>query len=76
MIHVGDVLVRGGVRVIVLDDLVEKGSKGVEALVAACVHTNAGVGPFATGEDALLEGEAKLVFSVLAGVPHVTCEHL
>ena len=61
---------------IFLDDLVEKGSKGVEALVASCIHTNAGVGPFATGEDALLEGEAKLVLSVLAGVPHVTCENL
>ena len=76
VVHVGDVLVCWGVRVIFLDDLVEKGSKGVEALVASCIHTNAGVGPFATGEDALLEGEAKLVLSVLAGVPHVTCENL
>jgi len=76
VVHVADVLVCWGVLVIILDDLVEKGSKGVEALVAACVHTNAGVGPFATGEDALLEGEAKLVLSVLAGVPHVACENL
>jgi len=40
-IHVGDVLVRWGVGVIVLDDLVEKRSKGVEALVATCIDTNA-----------------------------------
>ena len=76
VVHVADVLVCWGVLVIFLDDLVEKGSKGVVALVAACVHTDAGVGPFATGEDALLEGEAKLVLSVLASVPDVAGQDL
>ena len=76
VVHVADVLVCWGVLVILLDDLVEERSKGVEALMAACVHTDARVGPFATGEDALLESEAELVLSVLAGVPHVACEHL
>jgi len=61
---------------VVRDDFVEKGSKGVVALVATSVDTNAGVGPFATGEDALLEGEAIFVFLILAGVPDVTREHL
>ena len=61
---------------VLLDDLVEQRSKGVEALVATCVHTDARVGPFATGEDALLEGVAILVLFVFAGVPHISGEHL
>jgi len=61
---------------VVRDDFVEKGSKGVVALVATSVDTNAGVGPFATGEDALLEGEAKLILLVFASIPHVTCQDL
>ncbi len=76
VVHVGDVLVSWGVLVVLLDDLVKQGSKGVEALVATCIHTDAGVGPFATGEDALLEGEAKPIRSVLACVPNITGQHL
>ena len=76
VVHVADVLVCWGVLVILLDDLVEEGSKGVVALVAACVHTDARVGPFATGEDALLESEAKLILPVFASVPHVTGKDL
>ena len=59
---------------IVLDDLVEERSKGVVALVAACIHTDARIRPFATGEDALLEGEAILILLVLALVPYVSCK--
>ena len=76
VIHVTDVLVGGGVGVIRLDDLVEERSEGVETLVAASVHTDTGVGPFATGEDTLLESISILVFSIFAGIPHVTSENL
>ena len=69
-------LVSGGVGVIRLDDFIKEGGKGVEALVASSIDTDTGVGPFATGEDALLEGEAILVLSVLAGIPNVTSENL
>ena len=55
------------------DDLVEKRGKGVVAFVAACVDANARVGIFATGEDALLEGEAKHILSVFALIPNVAC---
>ena len=41
VVHAANVLIRWGVLVIILDDLVEEGSKGVIALVAACVHTDA-----------------------------------
>ena len=75
MVHVGDVLVGGGVVVVLLDDLVEKWSKGVEALVAASIDTDARVGPFAAREDALLERESVLVLSILTGFPDVTGEH-
>lgn len=76
VVHVGDVLVSWRVLVVLLNDLVEQRSKGVEALMATCVDTNARVGPFATGEDALLESVAKSVLSILASVPYVTCEDL
>jgi hypothetical protein len=75
-VHVGDVLVSWGVLVVLLNDLVEQRSKGVEALVATCIHTDARVGPFATGEDALLEGEAKPIRSVFAGVPDIAGQDL
>ena len=58
------------------DDLVKERSEGVETLVAASVHTDSGVGPFATGEDTLLESISILVFSIFASIPHVTCENL
>ena len=61
---------------VLLDDLVEKRSEGVVAFVAAGVDTDAGVGPFATREDALLEGEAVLVLLVLAFIPNVASQHL
>jgi len=76
MVHVGDVLVRGRVRMVRGDDFVKQGSEGVEALVAAGVHTDARVGPLGAREDALLEGEAILVLAVLAGIPDITSEHL
>ena len=76
VIHVTDVLVGGGVGVIRLDNLVEERSEGVETLVAASVNTDSGVGPFATGEDTLLESISILVFSIFAGIPHVTSENL
>ena len=61
---------------VLLDNLVEKRSEGVEAFVAASVDADARVGPFATREDALLEGEAIHVFLVLAGIPHIAGKHL
>ena len=61
---------------ILLDDLVKERGESVKALVAASIDTDTGVGPFATGEDALLEGEAILILSVLAGIPNVTSENL
>lgn len=76
VVHAADVLVRGRVLVIVLNDLVEEWGKGVVALVAARVHTDARLYPFATGEDALLEGEAILILLVLALVPDIARQHL
>jgi hypothetical protein len=59
-----------------LDDLVHEGGKVVVRLVGATVDTDTGVGPLAAGEDALSEGEAVLVFSVLALFPNLTSEAL
>ena len=76
VVHVGDVLVRGRVLVVLGDDLVEKRSESVEALVAAGVHADAGVGPLAAREDALLESVAIWVLPVLASIPDVTGQDL
>ena len=76
VVHVRDVFVSWGVVVVALDDFVEHRSKGVEALVAASINTDARVGPFSTREDALLEGVAIFVFTVLASIPDVTSENL
>ena len=62
--------------VVIADDLVKQGRECVEALVATCVHTDTRVSPLAAGEDALLEGEAILVFLIFAGVPDVTRKNL
>ena len=61
---------------VLLDDFVKEWGKSVEALVAASVDANTGVGPLAARENTLLEGVSKFVLFVLAGVPHVTCQHL
>ena len=76
MIHVTDVAISLLVSVVLLNDLVEERSEGVETFVAAGVDTDAGVGPLATGEDALLEGEAILVLLILAFIPNVASQHL
>ena len=44
--------------------------------MTASINTDSGVGPFATREDALLEGEAVFILTVLACIPDVTGEHL
>ena len=75
IVHVGDVLVSGGMVVILLDYLVEKRSKGIKALVTSCVNTDSRIGPFATGEDALLEGKSIFIRLVLALLPNITCEN-
>ena len=72
VVHVRDVLVSGGMVVILLDDLVEKRSKGVESFMTSSVDTDSRVGPFATGEDALLEGKSIFILLVLALFPNVT----
>ena len=56
------------------NDLVEKWSESVVAFVAASVHSDTRVCPFATREDALLESVSESVFLVLALVPDVTGE--
>jgi len=76
VVHVRDVLVRWRMVMILLNDLVKEGSKGVEALVAASVNTDPRVGPLASREDALLESEAILVLSVLAFLPDIARQHL
>ena len=68
-IHGGDVLVRGLVAVVGLDDLVEERGKGVVRVVGASIGADTGVGPLRAREDALLEGEAESVSSVLALLP-------
>ena len=40
--------------------------------MTASINTDSGVGPFATGEDALLEGVAVSVGAVLALLPDIT----
>ena len=59
---------------ILLNDLVKEGRKGVVTFVAARVDANARVSPFAAGENALLEGVSKAVFFVLAGFPNIASE--
>ena len=76
MVHVDNVLVSGGVTVVLLDDFVEERGKLVVTLMAAGVNTNARVGPLAAREDGLLEGESTLVNAILALLPHVTSENL
>jgi len=76
VVHVDNMLVSGGVTVVLLDDLVEERSEGVVTLVATSVNTDARVGPLAAGEDSLLEGESALVNAILALLPHVTSENL
>jgi len=76
VVHVADVLVRWGVSVVGLDDLIEERSKGVVALVAASVNTDAGRGPLASREDALLEGVSEPIFLVLALLPHIAGKSL
>ena len=76
VVHVGDVLVGGAVTVVLLDDLVEQRGEGVESLVAAGVDTDTRVNHLATGEDALLESIAILVFLILALVPDIPSQSL
>lgn len=76
VVHVGDMLVGWAVAVVLLDDLVEKGSEGVETLVAASVDADSRVDHLATGEDALLERVSILVFLILALVPNISSQSL
>ena len=61
---------------ILRDDLVEEGSERVVAFMAARIDTDARLDPLATGEDALLEGEAIFVRSIFARIPHISRQHL
>jgi hypothetical protein len=71
-VHIWDVLGTLAVLVIVLNDLVEEGSKDLIAIVGASVAADAGVGVLAAGEDSLSEGEAELILLVLQLVPNLS----
>ena len=71
-IHIRDVLSVLAVLVVVLNDQVEEGSKGLVGIVRASIDTNTGVGVLAAGEDGLSEGEAELVLLVLQCVPNLS----
>ncbi len=60
------------VLVVVLNDLVEEGSKDLVAVVGASIDTDAGIGVLAAGEDGLSEGEAVLILLVLKLVPNLS----
>ena len=72
VVHVADVLVGLGVAVVSLNDLVEEWGESVVAFVAASVHSDTRVGPFAAREDALLESVSESVFLIFALIPNVT----
>ena len=76
VVHVGDVLVAGAMAVIVLDDLVEERGECIVSFVTSGIYADAGVGPLATREDALLESISEWVLFVLALFPDVTGEGL
>jgi len=71
VVHIDNVLVGGLVTVVSLDDSVHEGGEIVVRFVGTSVHTNTGVSPLGTREDALLESVAVLVFAVLALFPDV-----
>lgn len=71
-IHIRDVLSALAVLVVVVNDQVEEGSKGLVGIVRASIDTNAGVGVLAAGEDTLSEGEAILILLVLQSVPNLS----
>lgn len=71
-IHVGDVLSTLAVLVVVLNNQVEEGSKGLVGIVRTSIDTNAGVGVLAAGEDDLSEREAVLILLVLQLVPNLS----
>lgn len=64
------------VSVVLLDDLIEEGSEGIVRVVGASIDTNARLGPLASREDGLLEGEAELVVLVLQLFPDLWCKAL
>jgi hypothetical protein len=71
-IHIRDVHSVLAVLVVVLNNQIEEGSKGLVGIVRASIDTNAGVGVLAAGEDSLSEGEAELILLVLQCVPNLS----
>jgi hypothetical protein len=71
-VHIGNVLGTLSVLVVVLNNLVEEGSKDLVAVVRASIDTDAGIGVLASGEDGLSEGEAVLILLVLKLVPNLS----
>ena len=76
MVHVRDMFVAWAVSMVILDDLVEKWCECIKSFVTASIYADAGVGPLAAREDALLESISRWVFLVLAFLPDVTSESL
>ena len=75
-VHAGDVFGVLTVLVVLIDDLVEKGSEGGVGAVGTGVSTDAGVDVLATGEDAGLERDTSIVLLSVAGVPDFLVEGL
>ena len=75
-VHAGDVLGILTVLVVLIDDLVGKGSEGSVGAVGTGVSTDAGVDVLATGEDAGLERDTSIVLLSVAGVPDFLVEGL
>lgn len=75
-VHVGDVVVGGGVAVVLLDDAVEEVSEGGVGVLRSSVASDAGVNVLAAREDAHLERNARLVALVVVLGPDVLGEVL
>ena len=76
MVHVRDMFVAWAVSMVILDDLIEKRCECIKSFVTTSINADAGVGPLASREDALLESISSWVFLVLAFLPDVTGESL
>ena len=76
MVHVRDMFVAWAVSMVILDDLIEKWCECIKSFVTTSINADAGVGPLASREDALLESISEWVLFVLALFPDVTGEGL
>ena len=76
VVHVRDVFVAWAVSMVILDDLIEKRCECIKSFVTTSINADAGVGPLASREDALLESISSWVLLVLAFLPDVTGESL